>query len=227
MLVSGRLQHNTCVRFRNLNGTSLLSDTFGISRGVLQGDTFSPVIFITGLIYTIRKYDNTSTGFTIRTPPHKVTIRVLEYADDAGLLDIPTSDASTRITSIAQGSKLDAAMEISVPKTKVMHIHKPVRFSETTEEDIAALNFEHVCQNCSRDFPTKRGLAIHQGRWCDNGATIRSRKGSPADKAVQLVWRKKREEELPRVMIEGQALENVYSFEYLGAVCNLMVQHGR
>ena len=146
-----------------------------------------------------------------------MNIRALEYADDAGLLDTSTEDASTRVTAIAQGSRHDAAMEISVPKTKVMHIHKQVRVSDTTEEEIADLHLEHVCPNCARDFPTKRGLAIHQGRWCDNGATIRSRKGSLADKAVQLVKRQKREEELPHVTIEGQALENVYSFEYLGS----------
>ena len=104
-----------------------------------------------------------------------------------------------------------------MPKTKVMHIHKQARVSDTTEEEIAALNFEHVCPNCSRDFPTKRGLAIHQGRWCDNGATFRSRKGSLADKAVKLSKRKKMEEELPHVTIEGHILENLYSFEYLGS----------
>ena len=206
-----------CVRIRNPDGTTLLSDTFDISRGVLQGDIFSPVAFITGLMHTFQKYDSTSTGVTIGKPPHQVTIRALEYADDAGLLDTSTENASTRVTSIAQGSRHDAAMEISVPKTKVMHIHKQARVSDTTEEEIAALHFEHVCPDCSRDFPTKRGLSIHQGRWCDNGATIRSRKGSLADKTVKLAKRKKKEAELPHVTIEGQALENVYSFEYLGS----------
>ena len=129
---------------------------------------------------------------------NEVTICALEYTDDAGLLDT-TENASTRVTSIAQGPRHDAAMDIAVPKTKVMHIHKQGRVSDTTEEEIAALHFEHVCPNCSRDFPTKGGLSIHQGRWCDNGVTIRSRKGSLADKAVKLEKLKKKEEELPHV----------------------------
>ena len=108
-------------------------------------------------------------------------------------------------------------MEISIPKTKAMHIHKKTRVSETTEDEIAAMGFKFVCPNCSRDFPTKRGCAIHQGRWCDGGKTERSRKGSLADKTVQHEKRKLKENELDHVTIEGQTLNNVYSFEYLGS----------
>ena len=46
---------------------------------------------------------------------------------------------------------------------------------------------------------------------------MRSRKGSLADKAVQLAKRKKKELELPNVTIEGAPIDNVYSFEYLGS----------
>ena len=98
-----------------------------------------------------------------------------------------------------------------------MHIHKRVKVSETTEEEIASMGFEHICPDCERDFPTKRGLAIHRGRWCDGGKTQRSRKGSLADKRVQHEKRKEHENELPHVILEGQQLENVYSFEYLGS----------
>lgn len=100
-----------------------------------------------------------------------------------------------------------------------MHIHKRVRVSETKEDEIAALNFLHVCPHpdCAKPFPTKRGLAIHQARWCDGGKTIRPRKGSLADKAVQHEKRKVKESELERVILEGTELENVYSFEYLGS----------
>ena len=54
-------------------------------------------------------------------------------------------------------------------------------------------------------------------RWCDGGATIRSRKGSLADKKVQHQKRRDHESGLSRVIIEGQQLENVYTFEYLGS----------
>lgn len=68
-----------------------------------------------------------------------------------------------------------------------------------------------------REFPTKRGMLIHKARWCDNGETVRSRKGSLADKAVQHSKRKEHENTLGHSSIEGQPLDNVYTFEYLGS----------
>ena len=128
---------------------------------------------------------------------------------------VNVKSASKRLSAIAEGSRNDAAMVISIPKTKAMHIHKKVRVSETKEDEIAAMNFHSVCPDCARPFPTKRGLAIHQGRWCDGGKTIRSRKGSLADKAVQHEKRKAKESELEHITLEDNQLENVYSFEYL------------
>ncbi|KAI8513670.1 hypothetical protein Bbelb_079940 [Branchiostoma belcheri] len=121
-------------------------------------------------------------------PPYQVTISRLEYADDAGLLDGSVQEASQRISRIASGSKDDAAMEISVPKTKAMHIHSKERVSKTTEAEVAALNLKHRCPECTREFPTKRGLAIHRSRWClhhPSPANTRSRTGTLADKEVQ------------------------------------------
>ena len=91
-----------------------------------------------------------------------------------------------------------------------------MRVSETTEEEIAAMKFKNVCSDCQRDFPTKGGLAVPQCRWCDGGKTVRSRKGSLADKTVQNVKRKQYEDSLGHVSLEGQQLDNVYTFEYLG-----------
>ena len=45
---------------------------------------------------------------------------------------------------------------------------------------------------------------------------MRSRKGSLADKSVQHAKRKKFEDSLGHVYLEGEQLENVYTFEYLG-----------
>ena len=97
-------------------------------------------------------------------PPHQVTISGLEYADDAALLDPDVNQASQRLTAISLGSRKDAAMEISIPKTKVMHIHKKDRVSKTTDAEISYMGLKNICDRCSRDFNTKRGLSIHQGR---------------------------------------------------------------
>ncbi|CAH1265118.1 Hypp3119 [Branchiostoma lanceolatum] len=209
-----------CVRVTSPSGNQELSEPFEISRGVLQGDIFSPVAFIIGLMRIFELHDSPTSGVTVGSPPYQVTISRLEYADDAGLMDESVQEASERISAIASGSRDDAAMEISVPKTKAMHIHRKDRVSTTTEAEVAALNLKHKCPDCTRDFPTKRGLAIHRSRWClhhPSTANTRSRAGSLADKEVQRQKRVAKEKERGHVTLQGQQLENVHTFDYLGS----------
>ena len=48
--------------------------------------------------------------------------------------------------SIAKGSLEEAAMVISIRKSKVMHIQKKTRVSATTEADVASLNLSTQMQ---------------------------------------------------------------------------------
>ena len=136
-----------------------------------------------------------------------------EYADDTALVD---ADAA-RVTVLAAGSITDAAMMISQAKSKVMYIHRKTCISSTTEAAVEALKLAHKCDACSRTFPTQRGLKIQSARWCDGGVTQRSRRGSLADRAVQTAKRRAAEALLSQVYVGNTPLENVYSFEYLGA----------
>ena len=204
-----------CVRIDNET-----SATFNICRGVLQGDIFSPVAFIAGLWRIFATHDQPDAGIMLGSPPYEVKISALEYADDAGLLDNNADDASVRLSAISRGSREDAAMIISVPKTKAMHIHSTTTVSETTEEEIASLSLKHKCTICSKPFPTLHGMKVHRGRgFCGPRAdgTPRSRKGTLADKAVQLSKRKAVENTRDHVYIEGEEIENVHSFVYLGS----------
>ena len=110
-------------------------------------------------------------------------------------------------------------MEISIAKTKAMHIHKQVRVSKTETCEIDALKLKFACPDCNRAFPKQHSLSIHRARWCLKDplqANKRSRLGSLADKAVKKQKRIAHESTLDPVTIEGQAIDNVYSFEYLG-----------
>ena len=64
---------------------------------------------------------------------------------------------------------------------------------------------------------TLRGLRIHVSRWCDGGQTQRSRRGSKADRTVKAGKKRAAEARLDQVHVGTTALENVHSFEYLGA----------
>ena len=98
--------------------------------------------FIAGLDRIFRLYDHASPGITVATGAH--TVRMAKF-EDAG-------QAKARVTSLAAGSIADAAMIISTKKSKVMHIHKTIRTSATTEADVVKLNLSHKCESCTREF---------------------------------------------------------------------------
>ena len=60
----------------------------------------------------------------------------LEYADEAALIDENFEQASARVTSIAKGSLEQAAMVISIRKSKVMQVHKKTRVKPMSRHSI-------------------------------------------------------------------------------------------
>ena len=105
---------------------------------------------------------------------------------------------------------------MSAPKSKGMHVHTRERLPVSTEVEVEALDLPHSCPECKRTFLTRRGLAVHQARWCRPGQRPASRRGQLADKAVKLAKRKASAALLPPVVMEGEALDSVYQFDYLG-----------
>ncbi len=140
-----------------------------------------------------------------------------EYSDGAALGDDDAATATIRVTAIAAGSLNDAAMVFSEKKSKAMHVHPTTRVGETKESQAVALKLKHVCDSCSRTCSTLRGLRINVSRWCGGILTQRSLRGPKADSAVK-VAKKRAAEALPnQVQVGNTALENVHSFDYLGA----------
>ena len=203
------------VRLQQSSGQQICSERFYIRRGTIQGDIYSPPAFTIALDRIFRRHDTRCQG--IGGPPLKCPrVSKLEYADDAGLLNDNTEDASDRLSSLADGGSVDACMEISLKKTKAMPIRKYESVSETTEEEIIELKLKHKCLACDRTFPTQKGLNIHRARWCDPNGPRRYRKGSLADRAVKRVKRIKQAADMPHVSVNGHQLENVLTFDYLG-----------
>ena len=203
------------VRLRLPSGEALCSQPFAVRRGVIQGDIFSPQCFTLGLDRIFRLHDIAGQG--IGGPSlGDVTATKLEYADDVGLLDWTAAGASERVSALASGSRTSASMEMSAPKSKGMHLRVRERLAVSTEAEVEALGLPHSCPECDRSFPTTRGLAIHRARWCRPGQRPASRRGQLADKAVKLAKRKASAAMLPPVVLEGEPLETVYQFDYLG-----------
>ena len=138
-----------------------------------------------------------------------ILVSKFEYADDAALVDENDALASTRVTALATGSMTDAAMMISIKKSKAMHVHRPMRVDATTEDDVATIGLSHKCDSCGLQFTKKRGLRVYMARWCDGGRTQRSRLGTLTDKAVKTAKRCVAEAALDRVYVGNEALDNV------------------
>ena len=153
---------NAKTAVQGVDGAKVLSNSFRISRGVVQGDITSPIFFILALELILELHDwhprkGVELGDNI--------IHTLGYADDAALLDYDIDVASTRVTDIAQGSKQDADMEISISKTKAMKVCRQGEVSRTTAEEAKKV-CKFACPNigCTRVFFNKHGMLCHKGR---------------------------------------------------------------
>ena len=79
----------------------------------------------------------------------------LEYADDAGLLDLCPQEATARITALQTGFLKEADMVISVPKTKVMHCGRQAAVTVTSdamERAVEAGRLPYACEYCGERF---------------------------------------------------------------------------
>ena len=149
-------------RVQSTDGSEVMSAPFPIDRGVVQGDITSPLYFILALELILRKHDsNRNKGVRFRN----TTVDTLGYADDAALLDDDINVSTTRVTSIASGSKLDADMVISVDKTEVMHVEEQGRVAQATIEELqAACTFKCPHIGCERVFHNAHGCKCHAGK---------------------------------------------------------------
>ena len=115
--------HQKFVRICQPSGEELLSDSFTIQRGAIQGDIFSPPSFTIALDHVFRRHDIACEG--VGGPPLKCPrISTLEYADDLGTLNVTAEEASTRLSALEHGGSTEAQLIISLKKTKAMPIRK-------------------------------------------------------------------------------------------------------
>ena len=103
---------------------------------MVQGDITSPLYFILAREHILRLHD---TRADKGVPLWQSIVHTLGYADDAALLDLGDEAgiqrASHRVTTIATGSRKDADMDISVSKTKTLHVRKQEEVSATTSRE--------------------------------------------------------------------------------------------
>ena len=177
------------------DGGKVKSATFPVRRGVVQGDITSPLYFILALELILRMHDTVEDkGITLAD----TVIHTLGYADDVALIEYGEEkgikNLSTRLTNIAEGSKKDADMSISIEKTKTLHVREQDPVSKTRAEEAAEV-CKYVCPhlNCEHRFLTKRGMQIHASRceWRDEFVVdrIMDHKGKLAQRKFLISWK--------------------------------------
>ena len=128
-------------KVQGTDGKTFCSKRFQINRGVIQGDIVSPLYFILALELILKRHD------THRNKGIKFGDRVvstLGYADDAALLDRSGDVTTDRVTSISNGSRKDADMEISIAKTEVMQVREQDRVPRATAAEATNV-CKYVC----------------------------------------------------------------------------------
>ena len=119
------------VKIRAPDGRTLLSDSFSVDRGVVQGDIFSPLCFILALALIMKRHGVSSQGLGA----FGLLMDHVDYADDVAQCETSAGEASERLTRIAVGARGDADMIISVEKTKAMHVRPRMELGAPSEQD--------------------------------------------------------------------------------------------
>lgn len=149
------------VRVNGIDGKRVYSGSFDVTRGVIQGDIIPPVLFILALDQLIQTRDVHGTGFNC---DNIFTLRVLGYADDAALIEPRVDDMTTRLTVLADASKAEADMQVSMPKTYTQHVFKREDVIQVSAEEAKEVQqqFKHECEYCERKFQSARAMNIHK-----------------------------------------------------------------
>ena len=189
---------------------------FPLRRGVRQGDTLSPLLFLILLNSVWEKVLGTERVCGVSVG--QKTIPELSYADDIALLD-ECLDRMQHTLHLLQEEAQNAGLQLSAPKCKLLRVtgRKP-QISKTTDMDVKALLLRHRCDACDRSFDTQQGLRIHKTRWCmGREGPIHRRKGTRADKLVRRDKRKAIEENRDDKLFlkDGSEVKGTFANAYL------------
>jgi hypothetical protein len=216
--VIGSIYRDAIGRIRGADG--MLSDPFRVDRGVLQGDTLSPVLFIICLNSALRRTfpDGQEVPDGLKLLPDWI-LQDLAYADDIALLNTAQSSGPV-VNKLSKHSKETATLGINPDKTVRAVLKRKPRIAATTEVEAQAVG-KHQCAVCGRAFPTKMGVSCHK-RHCLGSpeAEMLHPKTRRNQKASTIVVHAKREADVAKmstVVLDGKTLPNVYHFKYLGA----------
>ena len=101
-----------------------------------------------------------------------------------------------------------------------MMIGPKMQVGKTTEDDIAKLGLDkYKCPACDKGYDRRKGLAKHK-QYCKGPGTkhLGSRQGQRSDSIIRSMKRAVAVAKMTKIKLNGEEIDNVDSFKYLGSV---------
>eukprot|EP00924_Labyrinthula_sp_SR-Ha-C_P001167 augustus_masked-scaffold_7-processed-gene-15.47-mRNA-1 protein AED:1.00 eAED:1.00 QI:0/0/0/0/1/1/2/0/1077 len=194
-----------------------LSESVNLRRGVLQGDSLSPAIFVVVLNSVMKRINHsTLTNLTVAG----MKFNYLAFADD--IVTICDSDEQiSNFVNQLQTLEPVSGLRINISKTKILLTDEGYEINEDIpDEDINLILSKFYCETCDRYFETKRSYDAHcRSRFCD-GTRNHSRKGTLAVLHTKEILEQKLQPSAVPVTVNGECIEPVKSYKYLGMEFN-------
>eukprot|EP00924_Labyrinthula_sp_SR-Ha-C_P015786 snap_masked-scaffold_4-processed-gene-9.38-mRNA-1 protein AED:0.44 eAED:0.47 QI:0/-1/0/1/-1/1/1/0/900 len=191
------------------------SSLVNIKRGVLQGDSLSPSIFILCLDSIMKRIkNNTLQGTNL----HNQTFRYFAFADDLVILTRNDEEIIRFVTQLQNLQQL-TGLKINVSKTKVMLTSEGYNLvDKILDVDINTILTNFYCERCDRYFHSETSLRCYKSsRFCD-GTCNRNRAGTLAVTDSRTIIHGKIQPKTNNVEVAGETIESVTRYKYLGAI---------
>eukprot|EP00924_Labyrinthula_sp_SR-Ha-C_P003274 augustus_masked-scaffold_15-processed-gene-4.15-mRNA-1 protein AED:1.00 eAED:1.00 QI:0/0/0/0/1/1/3/0/928 len=194
-----------------------LSKTVYLRRGVLQGDSLSPAIFILVLNSTIKRI-NTNTLANVEVAGN--IFNYLAFADDLVALCKNNNQISSFIEQLYKLESL-SGLRINLTKTKILLTDEGYSLTgQIPDKTINKLLTNFFCEKCQRYFHREKSLKAHlRSRFCD-GTLNRRRAGTFAVKDTKYIVQKMLQPVAESISVLGEEVQPVKEMKYLGVVFN-------
>eukprot|EP00924_Labyrinthula_sp_SR-Ha-C_P015902 augustus_masked-scaffold_4-processed-gene-12.37-mRNA-1 protein AED:1.00 eAED:1.00 QI:0/0/0/0/1/1/4/0/1011 len=216
-------KHRKLIRVLYKNSTVKVSDgkhmskTVHLRRGVLQGHSLSPAIFILVLNSTIKRIDkNTLANVEVAGN----LFNYLAFADDL----VALCENNNQISSfIEQTYKLESlsGLRINLTKTKILLTDEGYSLTgQIPDKTINKLLTNFFCEKCQRNFHREKSLKAHlRSHFCD-GTLNRRRAGTLTVKDTKYIVQKMLQPVAEPISVLGEEVQPIKEMKYLGAVFN-------
>eukprot|EP00924_Labyrinthula_sp_SR-Ha-C_P005450 augustus_masked-scaffold_1-processed-gene-31.66-mRNA-1 protein AED:1.00 eAED:1.00 QI:0/-1/0/0/-1/1/1/0/1165 len=191
------------------------SSLVNIKRGVLQGDSLSPSIFILCLDSIMKRIkDNTLQGTSL----HNQIFRYFAFADDLVILTRNDEEIISFVTQLQNLQQLTGP-KINISKTKVMLTNEGYNLVDKIPGvDINKILTNFHCEHCDRYFYRETSLKFHKNSRVCNGTRNRNRAGTLAVTDSRTIIHDKIQPRTNNVEVAGEKIQAVIKYKYLGPI---------